>query len=180
MRRTLKQTTERRVSASLRIALAAALLLLNIGAVVLLTVFLQAHAAIVFGVMEAVAIAAAISIQSSPASASYKLAWTLLVVAVPVAGLILYILWGGNVQKKGLDLLPVKAPAIRARERERSREDIVRLDGALPVWSRTASMLARRNFLLYRDTRAVYFPEGADFFNDALAKMAGAERFIFL
>ena len=99
MRRTLKQTTERRVSASLRIALAAALLLLNIGAVVLLTVFLQAHAAIVFGVMEAVAIAAAISIQSSPASASYKLAWTLLVVAVPVAGLILYILWGGNVQK---------------------------------------------------------------------------------
>ena len=67
MRRTLKQTTERRVSASLRIALAAALLLLNIGAVVLLTVFLQAHAAIVFGVMEAVAIAAAISIQSSPA-----------------------------------------------------------------------------------------------------------------
>ena len=180
MRRTLKQTTERRVSASLRIALAAALLLLNIGAVVLLTVFLQAHAAIVFGVMEAVAIAAAISIQSSPASASYKLAWTLLVVAVPVAGLILYILWGGNVQKKGLDLLPVKAPAIRARERERSREDIVRLDGALPVWSRTASMLARRNFLLYRDTRAVYFPEGADFFNDALVKMAGAERFIFL
>ena len=180
MRRTLKQTTERRVSASLRIALAAALLLLNIGAVVLLTVFLQAHAAIVFGVMEAVAIAAAISIQSSPASASYKLAWTLLVVAVPVAGLILYILWGGNVQKKGLDLLPVKAPAIRARERERSREDIVRLDGALPVWSRMASMLARRNFLLYRDTRAVYFPEGADFFNDALAKMAGAERFIFL
>lgn len=180
MRRPLKQTTERRVSASLRIALAAALLLLNIGAVVLLTVFLQAHAAIVFGVMEAVAIAAAISIQSSPASASYKLAWTLLVVAVPVAGLILYILWGGNVQKKGLDLLPVKAPAIRAREWERSREDIARLDGALPVWSRTASMLARRNFLLYRDTRAVYFPEGADFFDDALAKMAGAERFIFL
>lgn len=34
--------------------------------------------------------------------------------------------------------------------------------------------------MLYRDTRAVYFPSGAAFFNDAIARMEKAERFIFL
>ena len=80
----VKQTTERRVSATLRIAMAVILLLLNIASVILLTVFLQVHAAIAFAVLEIIAIAVAVNIQSSPVSASYKLAWTLLVVALPV------------------------------------------------------------------------------------------------
>ena len=79
----VKQTTERRVSATLRIAMAVILLLLNIGSVILLTFFLQVHAAIAFAILEIIAIAVAVNIQSSPVSASYKLAWTLLVVALP-------------------------------------------------------------------------------------------------
>ena len=85
MKHPIKETTERRISASLRIALAVVLLLLNIAAVIFLTVLLQDSSAIVFGIMEAVAIAVAINIQSSTSSASYKLAWTLLVVALPAA-----------------------------------------------------------------------------------------------
>ena len=85
----VKQATERRISASLRIAMAVLLLLLNIGSVILLTTFLQVHSAIAFGLLEAAAIAVAVNIQSSPVSASYKQAWTLLVVALPVAGMIL-------------------------------------------------------------------------------------------
>ena len=116
----VKQTTERRISATLRMALAAALLLLNIGAVMLLPYLLQLHAALAFGLLQAAAIAVAINIQSSPASASYKLAWTLLVVALPVGGMILYLLWGGNIQSKRLDLLPVRPPDVQERERQAS------------------------------------------------------------
>lgn len=84
-KQTIKQTTERRISASLRIALVLFLLMLNIASVVILTYFLQSHAFIFFALLELIAIGVAVNIQSSASSGSYKLAWTLLVVALPVA-----------------------------------------------------------------------------------------------
>ena len=116
----VKQTTERKISASLRIALVLFLLLVNIAAVVLLTYFLQAHAFLIFAALELIAMGVVVSIQSKPTSASYKLAWTLLVVALPVGGMILYVLWGGNVQGKRLNLLPIRPPAGRTAEIKRS------------------------------------------------------------
>ena len=179
-KRPVKQTTERRISASLRIAMAVVLLLVNIGSVIILTSFLQGHAAIAFAVLEIAAIAVAVNIQSSTVSASYKLAWTLLVVALPVAGMILYVLWGGNIQSKRLNLLPLPPPACRETERRRALVDQERLGNALPNWRRASELLLRRDFLLYRDTAVTYFSSGAAFFDDAVRRMARAERFIFL
>ena len=176
----VKQTTERRVSATLRIAMAVILLLLNIASVILLTVFLQVHAAIAFAVLEIIAIAVAVNIQSSPVSASYKLAWTLLVVALPVAGMVLYVLWGGNIQSKRLNLLPTPPPQSRESERRQSQLSQERLNRLLPNWRRAAQLLCRRDFLIYQDTRVTYFPTGRDFFDDAIARMEKAERFILL
>ena len=163
----VKQTTERRISATLRLAMVAALLLMNLVAVSTLTYFLQINSAIAFALLEAAAIAMAVNIQSTPVSASYKLAWTLLLVAVPVAGLILYVLWGGNIQSKRLGLLPIKPPPCLDGERRRSRSSQERLEEFLPNWGRTAELLARRGFLLYGDTSVEYFSTGAKFFEDA-------------
>lgn len=176
----VKQTTERRISASLRIALALLLFFVNIAAVAALTYFLQTHAAIAFTVLEIIAIAAAVNIQSKPTPASYKLAWTLLVVAFPVSGLILYMLWGGNLQSKRLNLLPMRPPPNREREQRQSELDQERLGNALPNWQRASRLLSSRGFLLYRDTQLTYFPTGGTFFADAIARMEQAERFIFL
>ena len=181
VKRPVKETTERRISATLRLALVLVLLLVNVAAVMLLSYFLQAHSAIVLTlIIEAAAIGVAINIQSSSSSASYKLAWTLLVVAVPVAGLILYVLWGGNIQSKRLNLLPVKLPESREAEKRQSEANLERLGEVLPNWRRTAAMLAGREFLLYRETDVTYFPGGDALFADALSRMARAERFIFL
>ena len=181
VKRPVKETTERRISATLRLALVLALLVLNVAVVLLLAYFLQTHSAIaVTLLLEAAAIAVAIHIQSSTSSASYKLAWTLLVVAVPVAGLILYVLWGGNIQSKRLNLLLVKPPEDRGAETRQSAANLERLGEVLPNWRRTAALLRRRGFLLYRETDVTYFPSGEAFFADALSRMARAERFIFL
>ena len=179
-KRPVKQTTERRISASLRIGLALLLFLVNIAAVVLLTYFLQTHAAIAFAILEIIAIAVAVNIQSKPTPASYRLAWTLLVVALPVGGMILYVLWGGNIQSKRLNLLPLKPPPNREMERRQSELDQERLGNALPNWKRTSRMLSCRGFLLYRDTDLTYFPSGGAFFEDAIERMRKAERFVFL
>lgn len=179
-KRTIKQTTERRISASLRIALVLLLLVLNIASVVILTYFLQSHAFIIFAVLELIAIGVAVNIQSSASTGSYKLAWTLLVVALPVAGMVLYVLWGGNVQSKKLNLLPLPPPGSRSMELRQSNAGQERLGEALPNWQRASRLLTRRDFLLYRNTAAAYFSSGAAFFEDALRRMEKAERFIFL
>ena len=172
VKRPVKETTERRISATLRLALVLVLLLVNVAAVMLLSYFLQAHSAIVLTlIIEAAAIGVAINIQSSSSSASYKLAWTLLVVAVPVAGLILYVLWGGNIQSKRLNLLPVKLPESREAEKRQSEANLERLGEVLPNWRRTAAMLAGREFLLYRETDVTYFPGG-----DAQRDLPGVRR----
>ena len=179
-KQTIKQTTERRISASLRIALVLFLLLLNIASVVILTYFLQSHAFIFFALLELIAIGVAVNIQSSASSGSYKLAWTLLVVALPVAGMVLYVLWGGNVQSKKLNLLPLPPPGSRSMELRQSSAGQERLGRELPNWQRASRLLTCRGFLLYRDTASTYFPTGAAFFEDAIRRMEKAERFIFL
>ena len=179
-KQTIKQTTERRISASLRIALVLFLLLLNIASVVILTYFLQSHAFIFFALLELIAIGVAVNIQSSASSGSYKLAWTLLVVALPVAGMVLYVLWGGNVQSKKLNLLPLPPPGSRSIELRQSGASQEKLGRELPNWQRASRLLTCRGFLLYRDTASTYFPTGAAFFEDAIRRMEKAERFIFL
>lgn len=176
----VRQTTERRISASLRIALVLFLLLLNIASVMVLTYFLQVHAFIAFAILELIAIGVAVGIQSSASSGSYKLAWTLLVVALPVGGMILYVLWGGNIQSKRLNLLPIPPPQDRVQDRRWSAIDQEKLGRSYPNWQRASRLLTRRGFLLYRDTAAVYFSTGEDFFDDAIGRMEKAERFIFL
>lgn len=151
----VKQTTERRISASLRIALVLLLLVLNIASVVILTYFLQSHAFIFFAILELIAIGVAVNIQSRTSSGSYKLAWTLLVVALPVGGMVLYVLWGGNVQSKKLNLLPLPPPGNRQMDQRQSASDLEKLGKVLPNWQRAARLLARRGFLLFRNTDAV-------------------------
>ncbi len=180
MSRPKKQVTERRISASLRVALAVLLLLANIAAVILLAVYLHVTSAIAFTVIELIAVLVAINIQSSQQSPSYKLAWTLLVVAVPVAGIILYILWGGNIQSKRLTLLPIKPPAPKESQRGTSAANEERMGNAYPNWQRCAHMLAGQDFLLYSGTDTRYFPTGKLFFADVLGRLEEAHRFIFL
>lgn len=175
-----KQTTERRISAALRIALTALLLLANIAVIVLLTLILQQYAYIVYVLLAVAGVVAAVNIQSTSKPGSYKLAWTLLVVAFPVGGLILYLLWGGHTSGKRLGLAPLPPPAITAAEERRARADGDALARTLPNWRRAAGLLERRGFLLSARTAVSYFPDGGSYFRDALEKLAAAERFILI
>ncbi|MBR2896017.1 MAG: cardiolipin synthase [Oscillospiraceae bacterium] len=180
MKQTRRQTRERRISAALRITLAAVLLLLNILAIMLLVSYLRSNAALIFLFLQLAGVITAINIQSCNDSMSYKLAWTLLVVSLPVTGLILYLLWGGNFQTKRLALLTSTAPPGSVIDKATSQANLERINSAMPHWRRTASLLEKRNFRLYRETDVTYFPSGEAFFTDVIHHMEHAQRFIFL
>ena len=180
MKQPRKQIMERRISAALRIALVCVLLLLNILAVMLLAAYLETNSAVIFLLLQLAGVVAAINIQSRDGSASYKLAWTLLIVSLPVTGLILYLLWGGNLQDKRVSLLSAKQPPESTADISRSQLEQERLGSAMPHWQRTAALLGRRSFKLFRGTDITYFPGGDQFFADVISRMERAERFIFM
>ena len=108
----------------------------------------------------------AIRVYQRRGSPTYKLVWMCLLLALPVAGMILFLLWGGTHQAKSLSLKKVPPPAERESARMASDVNIQRLSRRSPAWGRLASYLQKRKFLLYGGTNARYFPEGDVFFDD--------------
>lgn len=180
MRMVKKQTRQRRIAATVRIGMVAVLFLLNIALVILLSYYLQKHAFVVYLVLEAVGIIVAVHLQSRWGSSSYKMAWTMLILAFPVAGLVLYELWGGSAQRKKQMLQPVRPPQHKDYERSRSQDYIRRLSDGFPTWAREAQLLCHHDFMLYKNTAVTYFEGGEAFFADLLKRVQQAEHFVFL
>lgn len=176
-----KQTTERRISAAVRIALVALLCLANIALLLVLGFFLQTHAAYIYLLLELVGLILVLRIQSQAGSPTYKLAWTIVILAMPAAGLIMYLLWGGNTQRRRHIAANVPPPPPhKDYEQSRSSDYLGRMEDGFPTWVRTARHLVKHDFMLYKNTQATYFPDGESFFADLITRLEKAEHFIFL
>ena len=175
-----QERTERRISAAASIGMCVLTVLAQIATTLLLTYFLREKASYVYSVLEFIGAIIAIRVYQRPGSPSYKLVWMCLLLAVPVAGMILFCLWGGTHQAKQLSLR--KVPPIPQRESQRmaSEANLSRLTRKSPAWGRLAAYLQKRGFLLHRNTAARYFGDGAAFFDDLIAHLRQAEVYIFL
>ena len=177
----IQQKTERRISAGLRLVLVAVLLLAQIALVILLSRVLRQRMAMAYTALELLAIVVAVRVYMKPGrSTSYKLGWILLILAVPVAGLILYWLWNGDRQQKRLDLKKLPLPTESDGRLGRSAAAIEKLRRRYPQWGKLASYLSQHGFLLYQNTRATYLPTGEAYLNDLIERAGQAERFIFM
>ncbi len=176
----VQQKTERRIGAGLRLVLVAILLLAQIALVIGLSKLLQQRMAVAYTLLEIAALFSAMRIYTRPGSSSYKIGWILLILAVPVAGLILYWLWNGESSAKRLSLKKVPVPAESPVQTEQCAAAMTALRQREPEWSRLAAYMTRQGFPLYDGTEAMYLETGEVYLNDLLAHMEQAERFIFL
>ena len=171
---------ERRISAIASISMCALTVIAQIATTLLLTHFLREKASYCYAVLEFIGAIVAIRVYHRPGSPSYKLVWMCLLLALPVSGMMLFCLWGGTHQAKQLSLK--KVPPVPQREswRMASEANLARLRRSSATWGRLAAYLQRKGFLLYRNTGARYFGDGAAFFDSLLADLARAEVYIFL
>ena len=123
----IQQKTERRISAGLRLALVALLLLVQIALVVGLSVLLQQKMALAYTLLQVLALIVAGRVYTRPGSSSYKIGWILLILVVPAAGLILYWLWNGDHPQKRLDLQKLPRPRESDARQEHSRLQVEHL-----------------------------------------------------
>lgn len=176
----VQQRTERRISAVLRLILVAILLAAQIALVFVMSYFLQQRMALAYALLELLALLTAVRIYSRPGSVSYKFGWILLILALPVMGLVLYFLWGGDTQRKRLDLRTLPPEPEPERLLLRSRENLADLEQRQPPRRRLAAYLQRQGFPLYSDTAVTYLPAGGALLEDMMEKLEQAQKFIFM
>ncbi len=175
----IQQKTERRISAGLRLGLVAGLLVLQIAVVVALSMLLQQQMALVYTLLELLAVVVAVRVYTRPGSSSYKTGWALLILAVPVAGLILYLLWNGNPKRRSaMKVLPY--PRENEERRNLNGAAIAALGEKLPYWHRVATYASGRGFALYGGTDWEYLKTGEAYIEHMLASMEKAKKFIFM
>lgn len=175
-----RQRAERHISASVRILMVFLSLLVQVAIVLGLALAARRYSTVIYLAMEMGALICAFSVLNRGGSPSYKISWILLILALPIAGMIFYFLWGGARQAKQLSLKYVPMPLERQSTRMESHDNVLRLSKELPAWGRLAAYLEKRGFLVYRNTQVRYFREGADFFADLITRMEKAQNYIFL
>ena len=174
------ERTERRISAATSILLCALTVLVQIAVTLLLTQLLREKASYVYYLLEFIGLVTAIRVYQRSGSPSYKLSWMCLLLVLPVAGMILFCLWGGTRQAKQLSLRQIPPIAQLGSQQMASEVNLSRLTRRSPAWGRLATYLQKRGFALYRNTDVHYFKDGGAFFEDLIGQLEKAQTYIFL
>ena len=78
----------------LRIGIIGLLVLLQLGLLWLISYFLRTNAAYLYIFFDVVALLTVVSLINRHDSSAYRIAWLIIVLAIPVFGLLLYFAWG--------------------------------------------------------------------------------------
>lgn len=133
---------------------------------------------IAMGVISWVAVLTIMTGRSNP---SYKMAWVVLILAFPVAGITIYLLFGGNriSNRENRRMARVEVMvAQHLRQNERVMQSLEKTD--IPAWNHARYLLASSRYPVYDDSQAVYFPSGERCFARMLEELEQAEHYIFL
>ena len=174
----MKKTSKRLLGRIISVALA---VLLQVLWIILMVVVLKNRFPFVAALMELVSVTAILWLVSKDINPAYKLAWTILILAVPVAGAVIYLLFGktrfGKEMQDQLDRSFHEASDFFAQD-EGVRE---RLEEESKAASRQSSyILNKAGFPVYQKTKTQYFCVGQDLYATLLHELEKAEHYIFM
>ena len=126
-------------------------------------------------------IAAVLWIVNKRMNPSYKLAWTMLILSVPVFGAVIYLIFGksrlaSETQKKFDN--EVKKTDVVLKEKKDVRENLNELDYHMDNQSKYIRDYA--GFPVYQNTETEYFRIGEELYKSLIQELEKAEHFIFM
>lgn len=126
-------------------------------------------------------IAAVLWIVNKRMNPSYKLAWTMLILSVPIFGAVIYLIFGksrlaSETQKK-FDEEAKKTDVVLKEDRQ-ARENLNELDYHMDNQSRYIRDYA--GFPVYQNTETEYFPIGEELYKSLIQELEKAKHFIFM
>ena len=166
------------ISGFIRAFVIALLLLLQFGLIFLLSYYLYS-AVIIYFAIEVIGVFVVVGLVNQRTNASFKIGWLVVITLVPLAGLIMYILWGANrsdrINKRNMSYItygykflePDKSALDKYMEHYNKRSNAV-------------TYLENCHFPLFSNNSFDYYPLGEDAFEAIIEDLEKASKFIFL
>lgn len=163
-----------------RLITAAALFVLQFIFLVYVLFSFNLFALSVYVIFQVISAITAIRIIYSQSNPSYKIAWIIMILAIPFLGLIMYLMWGRGrfprrMKKHLTHLLTMTIPMYK--QDTEAREKLLTQH---PGQQRVTNYLHQSGFPVYQHTRTEYYDLGDSFFPALLHELKKAQKFIFL
>lgn len=169
-----------RLNAISRISMCVLGLLLQLGLTIFITWRLRQHAVYLYVAIELLGLITVIVMMNQEKNASYKMAWVLAVLLMPVFGLILYLMWGHSFEHPRRDRPLKQAMQAGYTQLNQDEEAMDRFVRKHENRLRTARLLMHYHFPLYDQTESEYFPLGEQHFERMKQELRQAKKFIFM
>ncbi len=165
---------------TIKVVMVALALLGQLGLLYYLVDTLRSHSLYIYFLLEVLGAVTIIFVVARHRNSAYTIVWLVIMMALPVFGYLLFLLWGttGLTHKRshqvrnsvdyGNHFAP-QDPAIY--------QDFVCQQ---PDQQRLGTYLVKEGFPIYSQTRATYYPLGEDQFEQLIADLEQARRFIFI
>ena len=131
--------------------------------------------------MNVISWVAVLCIMTGRSNPSYKMAWVVLILAFPVAGITIYLLFGGNRvsdrESRRMNRVEVMVSQ-HLRQDKAVMQQLEQEDAS--AWNHSRYLLSSSRYPVYDNSSAVYFPSGESCFARMLEELEKAEHYIFL
>ncbi len=111
---------------------------------------------------------------------SFTMAWTILILVIPIAGLSIYFLWGRKSRYRKQKEAEEAAKAKLDPYIDPQHKNFEDFSKDYPEHKLQASLLRHHDFPIYRNTKCKYYSLGEYKFVDMFADLKKAKKFIFL
>lgn len=120
-------------------------------------------------------------IVSRPGDMAYKVAWIIPILAAPIFGVTLYLMFGGDHQSRRIqkNLQLMNDTMQTYLEQDRNILDRLELEN-LSMASQSYYLASKADCPIYRNTRTEYFPTGEDCFAQMCEDLKNARQYIYL
>lgn len=132
-------------------------------------------------IQQAACIVAVLWLVNKRINPAYKLAWTILILSIPVVGACVYLLFGKSRMAREMERSFANATwASRhlLKEEETGRRELEETD--LQINKQSVYLRDYSGFPVYRNTRTEYFPVGEQLYQRMIEELKKAKYFIFL
>lgn len=132
-------------------------------------------------IINIVAIFVVLVIVNKRSNLSYKIAWTVVILAVPIIGLLIYFIFGRSEltrkTRKRMEAvnaeIELELPGNQELEEELQKQD-------MSAYRQSRYVKDWAGFPVYKNTSTKYYPSGEEMFPDILEALEEAENFIFM
>ncbi len=181
LKRNISVKNKRGIKIESRIIVSAILLLLQIVLLYLVVIGLSKHYFFFYALLEILAAITVIYIVNKRGNPSYKITWIIFILAVPIFGISVYLIWGGGRVMPHFRKRMEKCESHYAKHLENDPQVLSRLQYNDYNHSRQAEYLIRESgYPLYDGTSVEFLSPGEKFFPRFLEELEKARQYIYI